>query len=434
MSHYHQITGYRLSDLFDILSYNSIKEKGDGKYIIELIFDSKKYFNNEDKDVKNTLINSFFSKTFSFEEKKLYLKLGADIDFQYKEFYGDVYGTALSDARNEEETKFYLDYAKKKLSKKRFHDYVNQKIHVECDITALHVAKTKEQTRLLIQAGADVNATTWNNETPLHFRQTEAQIKLLLDAGADVNVIDEEGDTPLLAQADKIKDDCKDMEILEDFTNKVKLLSEKDLDLTITSTRENRGYRSRSYESDNERMILVSFFDYLRYITDHEFKKQISKRMFIQFMDKGKTEFLFGFLHLVECKEQLNLLLEAGADVNNTDKKGNTPLHLVQSESTTKLLLEAGADVNAKNKLGNTPLHVVRNQGIARVLLEAGADVNVKNKLGNTPLHVVKSESIAKLLLEAGADVNARNKRNTTPLHDATKKSIKKLLLDTGAK
>jgi hypothetical protein len=59
--------------------------------------------------------------------------------------------------------------------------------------------------------------------------------------------------------------------------------------------------------------------------------------------------------------EIVKLLLDKGADVNLTDKYGNTPLHLAASDGhieIVKLLLEKGSDVNSKRRNdGTTPLY-----------------------------------------------------------------------------
>lgn len=52
--------------------------------------------------------------------------------------------------------------------------------------------------------------------------------------------------------------------------------------------------------------------------------------------------------------------------------------------------MEAGADVNAKNVKGQTPLHIAAenygNSEVLTILIKAGADVNAKDNRGDTPL------------------------------------------------
>jgi len=76
----------------------------------------------------------------------------------------------------------------------------------------------------------------------------------------------------------------------------------------------------------------------------------------------------------------------------STDRFGRTSLHLASLRGDTEiveLLLEAGANVNIKNKFGWTPLHLAAREGhidIVQMLLEAGANIGAKNKFGRTPL------------------------------------------------
>ncbi len=69
-------------------------------------------------------------------------------------------------------------------------------------------------------------------------------------------------------------------------------------------------------------------------------------------------------------------------------KTGNTPLHITCQnghEELTKILIDAGANVNAKNGKGQTALHMAMSYDYYRVvsmLLEGGADKEQKNDDG----------------------------------------------------
>lgn len=55
----------------------------------------------------------------------------------------------------------------------------------------------------------------------------------------------------------------------------------------------------------------------------------------------------------------VGLLIDAGADLEVTDKKGQTPLYIAvfnRHKDTVKLLLERGADPEGSQKNLNTPL------------------------------------------------------------------------------
>ncbi|MDB4794793.1 ankyrin repeat domain-containing protein [bacterium] len=90
--------------------------------------------------------------------------------------------------------------------------------------------------------------------------------------------------------------------------------------------------------------------------------------------------------------------LAAGTDVNvkrlsmNDELKivyGETPLHMAVSEGkkeTAELLIAQGADVNEKNEGGETPLNLASTKEVSELLIAEGADVNARGFLGSTPL------------------------------------------------
>jgi ankyrin repeat protein len=123
--------------------------------------------------------------------------------------------------------------------------------------------------------------------------------------------------------------------------------------------------------------------------------------------------------------ESVHLLLGAsvGNGVNRRDQDGKTALmHAMETESfesaavlgVVGALLDAGADVTDRDKCGNTPLHVLAYRGYykpwaanaARLLLDSGADVTATNNAGKTPAQcmdtgVASDGGLRALLLEA---------------------------------
>jgi uncharacterized protein len=110
-------------------------------------------------------------------------------------------------------------------------------------------------------------------------------------------------------------------------------------------------------------------------------------------------------------------LIAQGADVNQAQPDGTTPLHWavyrVDRELVTALLRK-GARAQVVNRYGSSPLAEaarVANVELVAMLLEAGADANVGNEDGQTPLMLAARTgdlAVAKQLVEHGADVNAR--------------------------
>jgi serine/threonine-protein phosphatase 6 regulatory ankyrin repeat subunit B len=91
-----------------------------------------------------------------------------------------------------------------------------------------------------------------------------------------------------------------------------------------------------------------------------------------------------------------------------------------------QFLLEAKADLEAKNKKGDTPLMVAGEGGhldVIQFLLEAKANLEAKNKEGDTVLHFAiyckKTNVVQYLIKEARANLETKNDRGYTPLFSA---------------
>jgi ankyrin repeat protein len=126
--------------------------------------------------------------------------------------------------------------------------------------------------------------------------------------------------------------------------------------------------------------------------------------------------------------EVMQALARAGADCNQADSRGITPLWVASLNGHLRCveeLLQRGADVDkARTDFGMTPLYVASSYGhsnIVDVLLRAAAIVDkAKTLTGDTPLFVASQNGhskIVELLLRAAADVNkARTNDGVTPV------------------
>jgi ankyrin repeat protein len=139
-------------------------------------------------------------------------------------------------------------------------------------------------------------------------------------------------------------------------------------------------------------------------------------------------------------------LIDAGADVNEAQGDGTTPLHWAVyrlDAELAALLLERGARADAINQYGSSPLAEavkVADRPLVEKLLAAGADPEAPNADGQTVLMLAArtgSTDIAQLLIDSGADVNAReNWRGQTALiwaADSRFPAIVDLLIAHGA-
>jgi len=122
-------------------------------------------------------------------------------------------------------------------------------------------------------------------------------------------------------------------------------------------------------------------------------------------------------------------LIDNGADINISDKHGQTIFHEVARAwhiDVAKFLIEKNADVNKADKFGRSPLHVasaVNYSEMVEFLCHNGADIHAKTcKENQTPMHyAAKNDAInsLKMLMNLNADPNSRDFKNRTPLQVA---------------
>ncbi len=97
----------------------------------------------------------------------------------------------------------------------------------------------------------------------------------------------------------------------------------------------------------------------------------------------------------------LTAFINAGYDVNRSDRQGNAPLHLAakhrQTGATFAALLTAGADPNAPDSDGLTPLHLAAMVGhgadVFQALLDHGADPQIRSPDGALPITLLKANT-----------------------------------------
>lgn len=166
--------------------------------------------------------------------------------------------------------------------------------------------------------------------------------------------------------------------------------------------------------------------------------------------------------------ERVETLIDCGANVNQHNAAGETPLHravdlggtgdvargsvdankgIIGDLRIVELLLAHGADPRAADKNHVTPLHYANQAKIAESLIDRGADVNALTINGDTPLHYIAERGYgaqgslsavktAEVLIRRGAKINAVARDGYTPLYKAVmnnKLEMAKLLLLHGA-
>ncbi len=307
-------------------------------------------------------------------------------------------GAATPDTPEAEAT---AQLARMGISRSRF----NQAL---CDATD---RSDNERIRLLIIAGADVNAQGEDGWTPLTnvclYENIEGVRMLLAAPGIDINKPNKEGNIPLVVAARNNNEQIKSMlqeagaRLPDDTTpapeNGDAAAQQQLYELGITPSRYNQALCEATDNSDNEK---------------------------------------------------IQLLIAAGADVNTQAEDGWTPLTNVclygNIEGLRLLLAAPGIDMYKTNRGGETPYQVAirkMNQQVIQVLREAGYDIPVDNtpapengdreaqekllQMGITPSHYGQALCNAtdnsdnekiRLLIAAGADVNHQGLDGWTPL------------------
>lgn len=230
-----------------------------------------------------------------------------------------------------------------------------------------------DKARLLINAGADVNAIKYGT-TPLILsiaKGLDTISKALIEKDADVCALTHDGYSPLHA-ACNFSHDARMLPI-------IKLLVEKGADINLPAKHD------------------------------------------------GWTP-----LHFAAKRDQgTKTLIQLGAQVNVADYYGWTPLHFAAEKGyclSAGLLIKHGAIINARTKAGLTPLHQAARfnwNNVMKLLIENGADIDAQDESGNTPLHRATRESTTregntnalKILLSAGARIDLKNAEGYTPVH-----------------
>ena len=278
---------------------------------------------------------------------------------------------------------------------------------------------------MLLDAGADANERGADDQTALMIIARTPLVDaahVLVEAGADVNAVEKwRGQTALMWAAAQLQPEM------------VKFLIDNGADVNAQSLPNNW---ERQVTAEPRMKILPA---------------------------GGLTPLLYAARE--GCTECVRLLIEAGADLNQTDPQNVSPLVMAGLNArwdSMKLLAEAGADVNKWDYYGRNPLYMVvdystlphggradRLSGdlatpleIAELLIAKGANVNMQLKLfppyralgpdrgadgllrtGATPLFRAARGGdlpMIELLLKHGALVDLPQENDITPLIVAT--------------
>ena len=324
--------------------------------------------------------------------------------------------------------------------------------------TALHWAVRAddlEMTDRLLKAGANVKASNRYGITPLYvacLNGNASLIERLLKAGADANAVSNEGETALMTVARTGNVEAA----------KVLLANGAKVDAKETWQGQTAlMWAVAQRHPDMVKTLIAAGADVNQRSATKIWERQNTAEPREKWMPLGSQTPLM-FAAREGCAACVPLLVAAGAQVDAKDVDDElTPLIMALINGrydAAGALIQAGADVNLSDKLGRLPLYsavddhsmpvsnrpspkevdeVLSSEDIIKMLLAKGAEVNLQLKnaqpyrtkldrgtdgmlgAGTTPL--VRAAKAAdhvamKLLFEKGADPNLATRNGITPL------------------
>ena len=269
-------------------------------------------------------------------------------------------------------------------------------------------ARAAQAARLLLDHGADLNATTsWGSDALMDAYEHPAMVRVLLEAGANPNRVDSRGGGVLFTAVE------------ENLPKVVRLLVESGADLNVQGPDGKTALRIATEEGNTPMFNLLSRLGARD--SGGAQGREMAEEELRQAARAGDLK-------------RVRELLRQGVDVNAPKKHVGTPLWFAADEGHAKVvqeLLAAGADVNARGEYLARPLHKAAEGGhlqIVRMLLKHGAKVDVtygraiEGYEGWTPLMAAAEGGhleMVEALLAAGADVDAQTKSRMTALQFA---------------
>jgi NAD-dependent deacetylase sirtuin 2 len=297
----------------------------------------------------------------------------------------------------------------------RMNASLGQEVRNQYSFTCLHLAAFHEVssellTYILSLAADSINTAESGGWTPLVIAASKGNlriVKLLLDAGADVNAKTYMDQTALYVSSNN------------GFSNVVNILLDHGADAKIRM--------KTSFESPAFASITSGHLHILKRLLDHE--PELLRLPTVS----GAT-----ILHAaaqIGKEANLELLLKYDIEVDAKKKDGTTPLACAAAlghAHVVRLLLEKGASLDCRNGFGGTPLHLACNSkqlSMVQLLLEHHADPNAFDSDRISPLQSLCSSAcitspsddveiqIFDLLLQYGANVNHKDRSNATFMH-----------------
>ena len=260
--------------------------------------------------------------------------------------------------------------------------------------TTLHMSQSLEKTEVLLSAGADINAVDDQGRTPLHQQDDYERTIRLIAAGADINARDKDGNTPLHRMA--LEGDRG----LWGYNEALLAFIGADADCQISN---NEGRAVEDVLQSHEREALHVFRAHGKEAVEGFFDKDPYEAV-----ERGDIEALGAALERKQAAGYDDGDLACQLDGRRAMLKAQTP-------EMVAFLVDVGASVDAVNDRGQSPLQLACRKGdvaLAKALLKGGAYTETKDRWNTSPLREaigldseMKSVELIRVLAEEGADL-----------------------------
>lgn len=375
-----------------------------------------------------------------FDAVRALIEAGADIEFTF------------ADMRPLEVAVAYCSVKMVKILLKAGADVLCYNTYGE---TILHLAAfcvNPPAVRVLIKAGADCDAPDSQERTPLH-KAVEAgvmePIDTMLKAGANPNYPDEKGLTPLhLATRCAAPDIVRRLLKAGADCNQRSLKGLNPLHIMSAGILGAPFYTATGSLSPSDVSKILPPGETAESIGAFELMRRIEQ--YSRHESREDQE------RLAEFEETVQVLVEAGADVNEFHEIAGSPLGAMAAlggdslimglgygekeavnagsqrhrtalkniGKSIKAMLDGGADVNCGIDVSpnDTPMYAAVSTGepqTVATLIEAGADLSMVNSLGENLLHLAVrrgNPEIVRFLVAGGADRNLESSEGYTPI------------------
>ncbi|MCX5636959.1 MAG: ankyrin repeat domain-containing protein, partial [Planctomycetota bacterium] len=273
----------------------------------------------------------------------------------------------------------------------------------QCQGTALIISAKRNNYNVvqkLLELGAKVNAKDTLGNTALHYAAQYGNddiLRSLLESGADINIRNQKGQK------------AYDLAVQNNKYRSVQIFKNKFPDIEVAKELPAKEKHIPDKADDSSKISSPAAVK--QAVSKEEIKEQMIRQLLEQIQNPFHKAVVQGDLKTVQ-----SMLEKGDVDVNKLDNLFSAPLmyaaYLGNSE-ILQLLINHGAKVNQTNQQGLTSLHLAAFSGqvdIAKQLLQAGADPSIEAMGGINALEAAmmyEQKEIAQLIQEKYPDLRA---------------------------